>query len=202
MGIRAACGATVAMAGVLLVMAAPAVAGAPNYDCVAGEHGRIAIDQWGGVAAVSGLSAGRTLWADLVNVRQNGPPLDVTFKLSGASWRAAVRGGGKSFVLTRPEGKLTGNCRLISGTYVLRTSDDGGGVLRANASGGAKHLLRIPVGTAVWETPDLHAAWNAGSRRYPALASGDWYLVSTYVARARSLHYFAGWLRQREPSPR
>jgi hypothetical protein len=202
MGPRGACTAIVATAGVVLVMAAPAAAGAPNYDCVVGEHGRIAIDQWGGVVAVSGLSAGPTRWADLANVRQRGPSLDITFKLDGASWRGAVRGAGKSFVLTRPEGTLTGNCRFILGTYVLRASDDGGGVLRADASSGAKRLLRIPVGTAVWETPDLHAAWNAGSSRYPALTSGDWYVVNTYIARAGSLHYFAGWLRQREPSPR
>ena len=164
MGARARCCAVALAAGVPLVAAAPAVAGAPNYDCVAGGHARVAIDQWGGVVAVAAVSARSTRWADLAHVRQNGPSLDVTFELGGAPWRAAVRGGGTSFVLTRPEGKLTGSCRLISGTYVLRASDGGGGVLRARASGGAKRLLRIPVGTAVWETPDLHAAWNAGSR--------------------------------------
>jgi hypothetical protein len=192
----------VATAAVLLAPATAAMAGAPNYDCVAGEHARIAIDQWGGVVAVGGLDAGPTRWADLVDVRQDGPSLDVTFELAGATWRAAIRGTGKSFVLTRPTGKLTGHCRFISGVYVLRASDGGGGALRAAASGSAKRMLRIPVGTAVWETPDPHAAWNGGSRRYPALVDGDWYLVNTFVARAGSLHAFAGWLRQREPSPR
>jgi hypothetical protein len=202
MGFRAVCGAMAATAGALFVMAPPAVAGAPNYDCVAGEHARITIDQWGGVVAVSGPAAGPTRWADLADVRQNGPSLDITFKLGADSWHAAVRGMGTSFVVTRPEGKLTGHCRFIPGNYVLRASDAGGAVLRAEASRSAKRLLPIPVGTAVWETPDQHAAWNAGSRRFPALVKGEWYVVRTYVARAGALKYFAGWLRQREPSPR
>ena len=186
----------------VLVMAPPALAGAPNYDCVAGDHGRVAIDQWGGVVAVSGVSAGRTRWADLLNVQQNGPSLDITFKLEGASWRAAVRGGGASFVLTRPEGKLTGHCQVMLGTYVLRRSDAGGRALRAAPSDGARRLLRVPLGTAVWEIPNMQAAWNAGSRRYPARVSGAWYLVSTFIARAGSLYTSGGWLRQRQPSPR
>ena len=202
MRFRATCGGMLAFAGALLATAAPAVAGAPNYDCVAGDHARIAIDQWGGVVAVGGLSGGPTRWANLGDVRQNGPSLDITFKVGGASWRAAVRGTGKSFVLTRPGGKLTGHCTFVSGTYVLRKSDGGGHALRAAASIGAKRLLGIPVGTAVWETPDPHAAWNASSSRFPALVDGDWYVVNTFVARSGSLRAISGWLRQSKPSPR
>lgn len=202
MGVRAACSAIVPMVAAVLVMAPPALAGAPNYDCVAGQHGRVAIDQWGGVVAVSGLSAGRTRWADLVNVKQNGPSLDIAFKLDGATWRAAVRGGGQSFVLTRPEGKLPGHCQVMLGTYVLRRSDAGGRALRAAPSEGARRLLRVPLGTGVWEIPNMQAAWNAGSSRYPALAKGAWYLVSTFIVRAGSHYTAGGWLRQRQPSPR
>lgn len=198
----AACGAVGATVGVLAVMAAPAVAGAPNYDCIAGARARVAIDQWGRVVAVSGVSKGPTRWADLAQVHQNGPSLDIAFKLGGATWRAAIRGTGKSLVLTSPKGKLIGNCRFVPGTHVLRESDDGGTVLRAAASGGARRLMQVPVGTAVWETPNPHAAWNSMSSGYPALVKGDWYHVNTSVARAGSLHSVAGWLRQRRPSPR
>ena len=189
------------MVGVL-VLAPPVLAGAPNYDCVAGGHGRVAIDQWGGVVAVSGISGGPTRWADLVNVRQNGPSLDIAFNLGGALWRAAVRGGGTSFVLSRPEGKLTGHCQVMLGTYVLRRADAGGSALRAAPSGSARRLLRIPLGTAVWEVPNPQAAWNAGSNSYPARTDGAWYLVSTFIVRAGSHATAGGWLRQRLPSTR
>lgn len=202
MGLRAACSAIVAMACGALAMAPPALAGAPNYDCVAGAHGRVAIDQWGGIVAVSGLSGGRTRWADLMHVRQNGPSLDVTFKLDGESWRAAVRGGGASFALTRPEGKLTGHCQDMLGTDVLRRADAGGSALRAAPSGGARLVLRIPLGTAVWEIPNPQAAWNARSNSYPARVEGAWYLVSTFIVQAGSHSTAGGWLRQRLPSPR
>jgi hypothetical protein len=202
MALRVAWIAIVAMVGAVLVIAPPALAGAPNYDCVAGEHGRVAIDQWGGVVAVSGVSGGSTQWADLKNVQQNGPSLDITFKLGGTSWHAAVRGGGTSFVLTRPELKLTGHCQMMLGTYVLRRADAGGSALRAAPSDGARFLLRIPLGTAVWEIPNPHAAWNAGANSYPAEASGSWYLVSTFIVHAGSHSTAGGWLRQRLPSPR
>jgi hypothetical protein len=52
----------------------------------------------------------------------------------------------------------------------------------------------------VWETPDQNAAWDAVSVRFPAMARGDWLLVNTSVARAGSLRFFAGWLRQAKPS--
>jgi hypothetical protein len=156
--LRVACSAIVAVVGAVLVIAPPALAGAPNYDCVAGEHGRVAIDQWGGVVAVSGVSGGRTQWAGLKNVRQNGQSLDIAFKVGGASWRAAVRGGGRSFVVTGPDRTLTGHCQIMLGTYVLRRADAGGSALRAAPSGGARFLLRIPLGTAVWEIPSPQVA--------------------------------------------
>lgn len=96
------------------------------------------------------------------------------------------RDEGKSLVVTRREGTLTGHCRFIPGSFVLRSSDDGGFALRARASAQARRLLPIPVGTAVWQRPD---------RRL----KGDWFPVSTFVARARSLSAVDGWLRQRKP---
>jgi hypothetical protein len=170
----------------LLALPTPAVAGAPNYDCVVGDGARLTIDQWSDVAAVRGLGFGQTVWGTTEKVAQAGPSLDLVARFRRESWTVAIRDGGRSLVVERPGGALAGHCLFIPGNYVLRASDAGGFALRAGASTHAKRLLPIPVGTAVWQTPG----------RDPR---GDWLPVTALFAHARSLSIHGGWLRQRKP---
>jgi hypothetical protein len=123
---RATC---TAVAAALLLLPGTAVAGAPNYDCAVGDHGRLAIDQWQSVV---------------------------------------------------------GHCLTILGSHVLRRSDSGGLTLRDGPSRHAKPVLPIPVGSAVWESPDL--------------ARGGWVPLNMFVVRGGSLFTRSGWLRQRTAS--
>jgi hypothetical protein len=181
---RATC---TAVAAALLLLPGTAVAGAPNYDCAVGDHGRLAIDQWQSVVATSGAWSGPTRWAVAANVRQNGPSLDLAATFHGETWSIAIRGAGKSLVVTRPGGVLVGHCLTILGSHVLRRSDSGGLTLRDGSSRHAKPVLPIPVGSAVWESPDL--------------ARGGWVPLNMFVVRGGSLFTRGGRLRTASITP-
>ena len=178
-------GAIVALVAGLLVAPSVASAGAPNYDCVAGTSARIAIDQYSDIVAANGL-AGSVVWGTASRVRQEGPSLDLVATLRGVAWKVAIRGGGKSLVLTSRSGSLKGNCIFIPGNFALRSSDSGGKALRARPSAKARRVMPIAVGTAVWQRPGV--------------PQGDWLQVIRFVERGGSLSGVAGWLRQRKPS--
>ena len=178
-------GAIVTLVAGLLVAPSVASAGAPNYDCVAGASARIAIDQYSDVVATDGL-AGPVVWGTASRVRQEGASLDLVATLHGVAWKVAIRGGGKSLVLTSPSGSLKGHCIFIPGNFALRSSDSGGKALRARPSARAKRVMPIAVGTAVWQRPGV--------------PQGDWFPVIRFVERGGSLSGVAGWLRQRKPS--
>jgi hypothetical protein len=186
MGLRTVVGAA-AVAAALVVTAAPADAGAPNYDCVVGGDGHLSIDQYVDVVAARGLVPGPAVWGVASKVHQAGPSLELVATFGRASWQVAIRGGGASLALTQLAGTLTGTCIFIPGNEALRSSDGGGFALRAGPSGRAQRLMRIPVGTAVWERPDP-------ARR------GRWLPVHVFVPSGGSLTVSAGWLRQRKPS--
>ena len=175
-----------AVAAVVLALPGTAAAGAPNYDCVVGDHGRLAIDQWRSVVATSGLLTDPTRWGVARNVRQNGPSLDLAAVFRGETWTIAIRETGKSLVVTRPGGVLIGHCLSLPGNQVLRRTDSGGFTLREGPSRRTRPVLRIPVGTAVWEAPGL--------------ARDGWVPLNTFVARHGTLLTRGGWLRQGEPS--
>jgi len=111
----------------------------------------------------------------------------VVASFGGATWNVAIRDAGKSLVLTRPGGRLTGHCDFIPGNFALRKADRGGSALRAGPSAHARRILPIPFGTAVWERPFQEH-------------EGAWFSVSVYFAQAGSLAYRLGWLRQLKPS--
>jgi hypothetical protein len=175
-----------AVAATLLVLPGTAVAGAPNYDCVFGDHGRLAIDQWRDVVATTAISTGPTRWGTTANERQNGPSLDLAAVFRGETWSIAIRETGKSLVVTRPGGVFVGHCLMIPGSHVLHRTDAGGFTLRDGPSGRAKPVLRVPVGSAVWEAADS--------------ARGGWIPLNTSVAQNRTLLTRGGWLRQRAGS--
>jgi hypothetical protein len=179
---------TIAAAAVLalLFFAAPAVAGAPNYDCVVGDGARLSIDQWSGIVAATGFESGQVVWGPAEKIVQAGPSLDLVAQLHGEAWIVELRGYGKSLVVKRPDGALSGHCLFIPGNYILRASDAGGFALRAGASALARRLLRIPVGAAVWQTPNRELR-------------GAWFPITALVAHAGKLSVHGGWLRQRKP---
>ncbi|MEY2518024.1 MAG: hypothetical protein QOJ89_5388 [bacterium] len=172
--------------GCALLLPAPAVAGAPNYDCVAGDA-HLAIDQYVDVVAASGFTPGHVVWGTASKVEQDGPSLDLVATFGGTSWKVAIRGGGRSLVVTGPGGRLTGHCQFIPGNFALRRADRGGSALRAGPSGQARRFVPIPAGTPVWERPDR-------------AHKGDWFAVDAYIARGGALAFRSGWLRQLKPS--
>jgi hypothetical protein len=170
----------------LLALPSPALAGAPNYDCVVGDGGRLAIDQWSGVVAATGFGSAGTVWGSAEKVVQAGPSLDLVARFPAASWTVAIRGGGRSLVVQGTGGAPAGHCLFMPGNFILRSSDAGGFALRAGPSAEARRLLPIPVGTAVWQTPG----------RKPR---GAWLPVTALAAGNGSLARRRGWLRQRRP---
>ena len=142
--------------GCALLLPARALAGAPNYDCVAGDA-HLAIDQYADVVAASGSSSGPVVWGNAKSAYHGGGSLDFVATFGGASWAGAIRGIGTSFALTGPNARMTGHCRLIPGNFALRKADGGGFALRAGASGQARRILRIPAGTPVWDDPPSRA---------------------------------------------
>jgi hypothetical protein len=176
-----------AAAATALLLAAPATAtaGAPNYDCYV-TGGRVTIDQWSGVVATSGFSHEAVRWGLMRDIDQDGARLDLTAALRGAPVTIAVRGTGSSVKFTERGGTLTGRCAFVPGYYIVRRADSGGTVLRAAPSGSAKRILRIPVGSPVWQD----------SRRRP---SGAWLPVHTLVMRRGVIRAVDGWLRQTRP---
>jgi hypothetical protein len=169
-----------------LLLPAPALAGAPNYDCVAGDA-HISVDQYVDLVAASGREGGPVVWGAANAVYHGGGSLDFAATFGGTSWSVAIRAVGKSLVLTSPGARLTGHCKLVPGNFALRKADGGGSVLRADSSGQARRILRIPAGTPIWERPDV-------------ARKGDWLAVDRYVAHAGSLAIYRGWLRQLKPS--
>jgi hypothetical protein len=168
-------------------MAAPASAGAPNYDCVVGADRHLSIDQYVDVVAARGFAAGPPVWGSAGHVRQDGPSLDLVAKFGGASWRVAIRGAGASIVIRQAGRELHGTCIFIPGNQALRSSDSGGFALRAGPSVQARRLQRVPVGTAVWERPDR-------------AREGAWLAVYVFTPERGSLTVAEGWLRQRTSS--
>ncbi len=176
----------VVVAVLLLVLPATSEAGAPNYDCVVAGGGRVAIDQWADVVAANGFGHRPQIWGRARDVRQRGPSLDLTAEMRGAPWTVAVRNWGSSLVLSQAGATLSGRCLLVPGNVVLRRSDSGGFSLRAAPFSGARRLLRVAVGSPVWQDPS----------RTP---HGRWLPVRTTVVRHGALGFLHGWLRQRRP---
>lgn len=170
----------------LLLSPAAAFAGAPNYDCVAGGHARLSIDQWAGVVAADGFEPGPAVWGAATGVKQDGGSLDLVAVLGGASWKVAIRGAGSSLTIDTPSGTISGTCTFVPGNFVLRPADSAGHVLRAGPSPSARRLLEIPHGTGVWQIPDTEKR-------------GGWLAVRAFVARAGTIRPVKGWLRQRKP---
>jgi hypothetical protein len=169
----------------LLALPATASAGAPNYDCFV-TGGRVTIDQWSGVVAASGFAHQAPVWGNAGDIAQNGPTLDLTAALRGAAWTIAVRGTGSSVTVTRPGGTLSGRCKFIPGNYIVRRADAGGTALRSAPSARAKRVLRVPVGSPVWQDPHR-------------TVTGHWLPVRTLVVRRGSIRAIDGWLRQTRP---
>jgi hypothetical protein len=176
----------VVVAAALLALPATSQAGAPNYDCLVAGGGRIAIDQWADVVAVDGFAPRPRIWGSARSVRQDGPSLDLTAEMTGAPLTVAVRKWGRSLVLSQAGETLLGHCSLVPGNFVLRRSDSGGFSLRAGPFSGSRRLLRVPVGSAVWQDP-------AGTPH------GRWLPVRMTVVRHGTLGFLHGWLRQRRP---
>jgi hypothetical protein len=171
-----------------LLLAAPAAAwaGAPNYDCYVTGGGRVTIDQWSGVLATSGFGHQDARWGLMGAIDQNGPTLDATAALRGAPVKVAVRGWGSSVRVTRHAVVVAGRCLFIPGNDVLRRADAGGSALRVLPSAAAARILRIPVGSPVWQDP----------LRRPR---GRWLPVRTVVTSLGGITTVDGWLRQSRP---
>jgi hypothetical protein len=176
----------VVIAAALLALPATSEAGAPNYDCLVAGGGRIAIDQWADVVAADGFAHRPRIWGSARNVQQDGPSLGLTADMRGAPWTVAVRTWGRSLVISQAGDTLSGHCSLVPGNFVLRRSDSGGFSLRAGPFSGARRLLGVPVGSAVWQDPS----------RTP---HGRWLPVRTTIVRHGTLGFLHGWLRQRRP---
>lgn len=180
--------ATALVAAALLALPAGARAGAPNYDCRIAGGGRVAIDQWAAVIAAVGFDHVPSAWGTAAAIRQNGPSLDLRAKMDGVTWIVAVRGSGSSLAIERPVADLAGRCAFIPGNYVLRRSNGGGFTLRAAPSEHARFLLRIPLGSPIWQDPN----------RTP---HSSWMPVRTTVVRDGALRTLDGWLRQTRIEP-
>ena len=171
-------------AAALLLWPAAALAGAPNYDCVAGDGGRLSIDLRAGIVAAAGFEPGPTVWGAAKDMNGGAESLDVVAVLRGSSWKVAVRETGTSLVIKRPSGTLRGRCVFVPGNYVLRPADAGGSTLRAGPRPDARWLLSIPRGTAVWQIP------TAGK--------GDWMRIRAFVVRDGKIRPVDGWLQQKK----
>jgi hypothetical protein len=176
----------VVVAALLLALPATSEAGAPNYDCLVAGGGRVAIDQWAGVVAAKGFEGQARIWGSARDVRQDGPSLDLTAEMRGTPWTVTVRNWGISLVISQAGATLSGRCALVPGNFVLRRSDSGGFSLRAGPFSAARRLVRVPVGSPVWQDPS----------RVP---HGRWLPVRTTIVRHGALGFVHGWLRQRRP---
>ena len=182
----------------LLISPAAAFAGAPNYDCAAG-NARLSVDQWAGKVAATGFQPGAAAWGTATDIDQAGPsldlvaalgyagpPLDLVATLGGASWKIAIRGMGESLTIDGPKGMVHGTCAFVPGNYVLRAADSGGFALRARPAAHARSLLVIRRGAAVWQIPDREQR-------------GRWLPIRAFVVHDGHIRAVDGWLRQREP---
>lgn len=174
------------LATALLALPASASAGAPNYDCLVAGGGRLSIDQWAGVVAASGFDRRHAVWGTTTDIHQAGPSLDLTVALAGVPWTVAVRGMGSSVAIIEPGQALAGRCAFVPGDFVLRRSDAGGFAVRSRPSAHARRMLRVAVGSPVWEDPH---------RRQ----HGRWLAVRTFASRDGAIRALAGWLRQTKP---
>ena len=178
--------AALAVVAALLISPAAALAGAPNYDCLAGAKARLSVDQWADVVAAAGFQPGPVVWGTASHVDQDGGSLDLVAGLHGQAWDVSIRGGGTSLRIDTPAGKLRGICAFVPGSYVLRTADAGGSVLRAGPSSRARRLLAVPRGSAVWEVPFREQV-------------GHWIFMRAFVARNGAIRAVDGWLQQHKP---
>jgi hypothetical protein len=119
-------------------------------------------------------------------IDQAGPRLDLSASLRGTPVTVAVRGTGSSMRMTEAGAVIAGRCAFIPGYFIVRRADAGGTVLRAAPARSATRILRIPVGSPVWQD----------SRRQP---SGRWLPVRTVVQRRGAITTIDGWLRQSRP---
>ena len=140
--------------GIALVVAlafaaapAPAVAGAPNYDCFfAGSAIRLAYDEWRGVLIVREPGRGATR----VQLTQSTVPLRAL--VDGERWRITINGPNAPVAITVKRARqrvLRGRCVVVDGRMIL--SQTTSLVLRAKPSPSARSVLALAPASYVWQ---------------------------------------------------
>ena len=146
--------APIRLLGIAIVMAlafsaapAPAVAGAPNYDCFfAGSTIRLAYDEWRGVLIVREPGRGATR----VPFPQTTVPLRA--RIRGEAWRITINVPNAPVAITVKRGHhdvLHGRCVVVEGWLILRQTKPL--VLRAKPSPSARSVLALAPASYVWQ---------------------------------------------------
>jgi hypothetical protein len=151
------------------VIATPANAGAPNYECVA-KGLRIGIDQHRHRALVR-WGRRPTELGSTKNDDQNGERLRIDIVTTSGVWEVEVTGFGKSVSIDGPAGKLTGTCTNVAGNLVLAQttrnitirslvskpiSNKTDGKLKTKS----KAVFTVPKGTFVWNAGNFDPTNN------------------------------------------
>ena len=140
-------GIALVVALVFAVAPAPAVAGAPNYDCFfVGSTIRLAFDEWRGVLIVQEPGRGATR----VQFSQTTVPLRT--RIRGEAWRITINGPNAPVAITVKRAHhhmLRGRCVVVDGRLILRQTRSL--VLRARPSPSARSVLALAPASYVWQ---------------------------------------------------
>ena len=144
--------ASIRLLGIALVVTlayapAPAVAGAPNYDCFFRNSAiRLAYDEWRGVLIVREPVLGATR----VQFSQTTVPLRAL--VHGERWRITINGPNAPVAITvkrARHGALRGRCVVVDGRMILRQTKSP--VLLAQPIQSAQPVLTLPTASYVWQ---------------------------------------------------